>query len=52
MSLLMGTDLFTEGNEGNEGRKQEDLACNGAFRDRAYHSRRQGRLSRAILGHS
>jgi hypothetical protein len=25
MSLGMGTDLFTEGNEDNEGKKQEDL---------------------------
>jgi len=25
MSMGMGTDLLTEGNEGNEGKKQEDL---------------------------
>jgi hypothetical protein len=29
MSLGMGTDLFTEGNEGNEGKKQEFVLATG-----------------------
>ena len=50
MSLVMGkVFLQTEANEGNEGKKREHLCFEEGLRDRAYHSRRQQGLSRAIL---